>query len=474
MTRHELLHRLATLPLALHPPALPLILGRLAQEDEDMGDPPEPPAEDEMIQGAIAVMPFKGIVLQHPGLYWDYPAVYTEWFGEQLLEFAHDDGIAGILIDADTPGGIIYGTPELGDLLYSLREKKPIHWLSNALSASAGYWIGTAAGKMYVTPSGEVGSVGAYIMHADFSKAMERLGVDISLIHAGEFKVEGNPYEPLSKEARAELQRYVDEGYAQFVADVARNRGREADEVLEHFGRGRTLTAKRALAAGMVDGIATLAEAATLVAAEAGIRESPQVASRGIPDDVEVRAFTGEARELDGAGGAWVLDGAVPYGQLSQDMGGWRETFEAGAFEHSIRNDDVRVLWQHDRRYVFGRVKSGTARVWEEDGAVRYTAEPPDAQWARDARESIRRGDVDQNSFAFSVPKGGARWERRDGYDLRIVSKARLVELGPQTLPAYTETSAAVREREAWQQREAPRAAQLDRVARQMALEADL
>jgi HK97 family phage prohead protease len=78
--------------------------------------------------------------------------------------------------------------------------------------------------------------------------------------------------------------------------------------------------------------------------------------------------------------------------------------------------------------------------------------EPPDAQWARDAMASIRRGDVDQNSFAFMVAEPRAsneRWERRKDGIYRIISKARLVEVGPQTHPAYADTSVAVRSMQA-------------------------
>ena len=150
----------------------------------------------------------------------------------------------------------------------------------------------------------------------------------------------------------------------------------------------------------------------------------------------EVRAAEEEGR-LEGIG--------LRYGSLSVDMGGWFEEFLPDAFADSLGEDDIRVIWQHDNRHVFGRVQSGTARVWSDTDALRYSAEPPDAQWARDAMESIRRGDVNQNSFGFTVPEGGDTVEERDGRTVRIVKRARLVEVGPQTRPAYEDTSVIVR-----------------------------
>jgi hypothetical protein len=173
---------------------------------------------------------------------------------------------------------------------------------------------------------------------------------------------------------------------------------------------------------------------------------------RTLPVDAETRGVDGSvtaaAEHLEGL--------AVRFGSASLELrspGGatFREQFEEGAFAESLAVDDVRVQWQHDASCVFGRVSAGTARVWEEEGeGLRYTADPPDAQWARDAMASVRRGDVTQNSFTFRVQPGGERWERREGVLHRVISKAKLFEVGPQTTPAYPDTSVAVRSMEAF------------------------
>ena len=172
----------------------------------------------------------------------------------------------------------------------------------------------------------------------------------------------------------------------------------------------------------------------------------------------ETRALpVAEVRVSQDAEGRPVLEGyAVLWESWSEDLGGFRERFVRGAFSRSIEEDDVRVIWQHNPEYVFGRNTAGTAELEEDDRGLRYRVVAPDTQWARDALESIRRGDVTQNSFMFSVPQGGDEWEIKDGMSYRTVREARLFEVGPQTFPAYPDTSVAVRSLQEWQRSQEP------------------
>ena len=160
-----------------------------------------------------------------------------------------------------------------------------------------------------------------------------------------------------------------------------------------------------------------------------------------------------EHRSLDGTVTAdkEVVGTALRYNSWSRDLGGFRERFAPGAFAESLAQDDTRVVWQHDNKYVFGRVQAKTATIYEDADGLHYRATPPDAQWAKDATESIRRGDVTQNSFSFSIPEPrdkNQHWEKRDGMVWRTVLKGSLNEVGPQTNPAYTDTTVAMRSME--------------------------
>lgn len=88
----------------------------------------------------------------------------------------------------------------------------------------------------------------------------EKLGVKTTLISAKRSprKTEGNPYEPLSDEARQAIEERVDEMMGMFESDVAKGRRVSVETVRSDFGQGSMLSSKNAVKAGMIDGIATL------------------------------------------------------------------------------------------------------------------------------------------------------------------------------------------------------------------------
>jgi len=160
--------------------------------------------------------------------------------------------------------------------------------------------------------------------------------------------------------------------------------------------------------------------------------------------DIERRTYDVELRAAeDGAG---IVGYAAVFNSESRLIGGaFKEVILPGAFKRAVVEDDVRALWNHDQNYVLGRTKSGTLRLREDDHGLHTETDPPDTQWARDFRESIRRGDVDQMSFSFKVPEGGDRWEQRGRELVRYVSEVELFDISPVTFPAYEATSVSAR-----------------------------
>jgi ClpP class serine protease len=138
--------------------------------------------------------------------------------------------------------------------------------VANTQASSAAYWLGSQAHEVVVSPSGEIGSIGVYQVHRDASKAFEGAGIRHTLVKAGKFKTEGNPYEPLGDEARDAAQQAVNDYYGMFVSDVARGRGVAAEDVTDGYGEGRQLTAKRAVKAGLADRVATLGQTVSRLA----------------------------------------------------------------------------------------------------------------------------------------------------------------------------------------------------------------
>ncbi len=185
-----------------------------------------------------------------------------------------DPAVGTILIDTDSPGGTVAGVRELADEVFEARgQGKRIMAMADSMMASAAYWIASQADEIIGTPSSLTGSIGVFTAHEDISKMAELKGVKVTLISAGKYKTEGNPFEPLSEEARDQLQGRVDEAYSEFVKAVARGRGVKAADVRGGYGQGRTLPAKKALEAGLIDRIETRDDAiASVIGSRSGMR----------------------------------------------------------------------------------------------------------------------------------------------------------------------------------------------------------
>lgn len=209
--------------------------------------------------GAIAVIPVYGTIVQRANqLDICEGGTSTQQISNALADANADDSVSQILLDIDSPGGSVYGVQELTDEIAA--SKKPVVAIANSLAASAAYWIGASASEFHVTPGGEVGSIGVWMAHQDYSAAMAEAGVQTTLISAGEFKVEGNPYQPLSADALAFLQSRVDDYYATFTKSVAKGRKVSVGDVRGNMGKGRVYGADQAKAANMIDSISTFGD----------------------------------------------------------------------------------------------------------------------------------------------------------------------------------------------------------------------
>jgi signal peptide peptidase SppA len=188
-----------------------------------------------------------------------------------------DPNVTAIVIDVDSPGGSVSGVDELAAEIYAARGKKTIVAISNTLNASAALYISSAASELVVMPSSLTGSIGVYNAHEDDSEYLAKLGIKITLISAGKFKVEGNPYEPLDPVALAAQKLLVDGYYNLFVKAIAKFRGVKVAEVTDGFGEGRVLMAADAVASGMADRIGTL----DTVLAKFGVKRPIETSSYG-------------------------------------------------------------------------------------------------------------------------------------------------------------------------------------------------
>jgi len=177
-------------------------------------------------QDGIAIIPITGTLTKTWGL--DPYSGMTGYDGirEKVLAAMEDDDIDGIFLDIDSPGGAVAGCFDLVDIIYASSAKKggkPIYAIANEQMCSAAYAIGSAADKVFTPRTGEVGSVGVITLHADYSKALDKDGVKVTVLRAGAHKAEGSPYEPLKPEVAARIQETIEDMRSIFIDTVARN-----------------------------------------------------------------------------------------------------------------------------------------------------------------------------------------------------------------------------------------------------------
>lgn len=135
---------------------------------------------------------------------------------------------------------------------------------------------------------------------------------------------------------------------------------------------------------------------------------------------------------------------AARFNSLSNPLGGFVEKIARGAFAKAIGRDDVRALFNHDSNLILGRNKSGTLVLSEDENGLYCEITPPDTTVGRDLVESIKRGDIDGMSFAFS-PVDDSWGKTDDGVPLRTLREVALYDVSPVTFPAYPETSVSAR-----------------------------
>lgn len=287
---------------AIRPDALAVILGIIGErangirptEEEirariGMRAESEPVGDD---KSPVAVISILGPIVPRADLFSDVSgAVSIEELQARFQAAVADPAVAAIVLDIDSPGGDAKMVPELAAEIIAARGSKPIVAVANSMAASGAYWLASAADEIVVTPSGEVGSIGVYTSHTDISAAQEKAGIKTTLVAAGEYKVERNPFAPLSSEAQGEMQDRVDAIYENFVLAVAEGRGVDVETVKESFGKGRMMLAPNAVKAGLADKIGTLKETVSRLekatAKASSERSEPDAPERTTPAEPE-------------------------------------------------------------------------------------------------------------------------------------------------------------------------------------------
>lgn len=242
-----------------------------------------------------AVLPVFGMITQHSSF-------WNELFGGTSLDslsrafdmVMNEPKITDIVFQFHTPGGEIFGVKEFADKVYSARKLKPMCSVVDSQMSSAGYYIGSATDRVYVTPFGQLGSIGVILVWPDETEAMAKAGVKMNVRRIPATKADINYFESPSDSALEHIDSKLSDLYETFTKDVARHRDRDQDDVKKKFGAGREVNAATAIETGMADRIATF-EQVLVWSASGTLARSIAQGPRAIEEDHHVSMIDGDA-----------------------------------------------------------------------------------------------------------------------------------------------------------------------------------
>ncbi|MBA3009722.1 MAG: S49 family peptidase [Proteobacteria bacterium] len=171
-----------------------------------------------------------------------------------------------IILDINSPGGIVAGCFDLCDYLSTIGQKKKIYALVEDQCCSAAYAIASTAKQIYICRSAVVGSVGVLVAHIDQSKFDSDMGFKFTVIHAGAKKNQFSSHNPLSSQAQKDLQRMVDLDYEVFCQIVSKGRGMTVQAVKNT--EAGIFQGQDSVSSGFADGVFNSMEFDTAIAAD--------------------------------------------------------------------------------------------------------------------------------------------------------------------------------------------------------------
>lgn len=179
-----------------------------------------------------------------------------EDFLKQIEAIEADERVSGILLEVNSPGGGVYESAEIANLLNEVRTERdlPMYVSIKNMAASGGYYISAQADKIFATEETVTGSIGVIMSGLNYSGLLEKIGVEDTTIKSGALKDMGSATRPETEQDHAVLQAYIDNAYNRFVKVVSEGRNKSEDEV-KKVADGRIYDGVQAKEAGLVDEI---------------------------------------------------------------------------------------------------------------------------------------------------------------------------------------------------------------------------
>ncbi len=188
-----------------------------------------------------------------------------------LRDAFDNENSAGVILRINSPGGSPVQSGYIYDEIRRLREANPdtpLYAVVSDICASGGYYIASAADKIYADKASIVGSIGVRMDNFGFVDAMNKLGIERRTLTAGENKALLDPFLPEDEKAKAHIQLLLAEIHTQFIDSVKEGRGERIDSSIEGIFSGLIWSGESAVAIGLVDELASASHVAREVIGE--------------------------------------------------------------------------------------------------------------------------------------------------------------------------------------------------------------
>ncbi len=206
---------------------------------------PEPTRNELLsVTDGVGIIDLHGPLMRQPDLISSllFGATDMNEVTDAIQEAVQRDDVQSILIDIDSPGGTVNGTPELAQAVADAAKLKSIYAFSAGQMCSAAYWIASQCDAVYATPSARVGSIGVMLPFIDSTEKFRSEGLNVEVFAAGKFKGMATPGVPLTEDQRALIQSDIEEIAADFKAAVLARGRKIPDSAME----GQSFSARNA------------------------------------------------------------------------------------------------------------------------------------------------------------------------------------------------------------------------------------
>lgn len=208
------------------------------------------------VAGGVARIPINGVLLPKVPSWmrlWDLNVTGYDQITAQVTEATGRKDVTAIELAIDSPGGMVAGVMSAADAIFNARSVKPVTAVITNLGASAAYWLASQARTIAAADANTLaGSIGVYSVYVDWSKALADEGLKIIVIRSGEHK--GMGLDAITESQIAAIQQYIDATAANFIAAVARGRGRTIEDIAPQ-ATGQLWIAVAARELGLIDAV---------------------------------------------------------------------------------------------------------------------------------------------------------------------------------------------------------------------------